>query len=113
MLNRTFAANGASNGSTLVRFGFPKGSLQKSTQDLFARAGAVMHADAHDRLCHVDVPVVARCYDPRALNHHPLRLCSGFKVNISERGYFPSIDDSELSLVLFRSQEIGCVQGWC
>lgn len=68
-LNRAFAANGRANGSTLVRFGFPKGSLQKSTQDLFARAG--------------------------------------FKVNISERGYFPSIDDSELSLVLFRSQEIG------
>lgn len=33
----------AQNGSTaqrLVRFGFPKGSLQKSTEELFARAGA-------------------------------------------------------------------------
>jgi hypothetical protein len=33
---------------------------------------------------------------------------TGFKVKISERGYFPAIDDDELSLVLFRSQEIGC-----
>ncbi|KAK9814640.1 hypothetical protein WJX72_009113 [[Myrmecia] bisecta] len=52
----------------LCRFGFPKGSLQKSTHDLFERAG--------------------------------------FKVKISERGYFPSIDDEDLQLVLFRSQEI-------
>ena len=28
-------------------------------------------------------------------------------MKISERGYFPAIDDDELSLVLFRSQEIG------
>ncbi|EFN58990.1 hypothetical protein CHLNCDRAFT_33744 [Chlorella variabilis] len=52
----------------LVRFGFPKGSLQKSTEDLFARAG--------------------------------------FKVKISERGYFPKCDDPQLQMVLFRSQEI-------
>jgi hypothetical protein len=30
----------------------------------------------------------------------------GFKVEISSRGYFPRIDDEELQMVLFRSQEI-------
>lgn len=68
------AANGGANGGvggkapTTVRFGFPKGSLQKSTQDLFQRAG--------------------------------------FELKISERGYFPRIDDEQLQMVLFRSQEI-------
>lgn len=52
----------------LVRFGFPKGSLQKSTEELFRRAG--------------------------------------YKLKISERGYLPDIDDQELQMVLFRSQEI-------
>ena len=33
-------------------------------------------------------------------------LPAGFKVDISERGYFPRVNDEELSLVLFRSQEI-------
>jgi hypothetical protein len=33
-------SNGAS-GQLVLRFGFPKGSLQNSTQDLFARAGGV------------------------------------------------------------------------
>ena len=32
--------------------------------------------------------------------------CAGFKVDISERGYFPRVDDEELQFVLFRSQEI-------
>ncbi len=27
------------SGASLVRFGFPKGSLQKATEELFARAG--------------------------------------------------------------------------
>ncbi|PSC69814.1 ATP phosphoribosyltransferase [Micractinium conductrix] len=63
---KELASNGG--GQRLVRFGFPKGSLQKSTEDLFDRAG--------------------------------------FKVKISERGYFPSIDDQELQMVLFRSQGI-------
>ncbi len=31
---------------------------------------------------------------------------AGFKVDISERGYFPRVDDEELQFVLFRSQEI-------
>lgn len=31
-------SNGDGSG-TVVRFGFPKGSLQKATEDLFARAG--------------------------------------------------------------------------
>jgi ATP phosphoribosyltransferase len=52
----------------LVRFGFPKGSLQKATEELFARAG--------------------------------------YQVRISERGYFPKVNDNDLSMVLFRSQEI-------
>ncbi|MCX5678790.1 MAG: ATP phosphoribosyltransferase [Candidatus Omnitrophica bacterium] len=31
---------------------------------------------------------------------------AGFYVNISERSYFPSIDDSEIECVLFRAQEM-------
>lgn len=34
------------------------------------------------------------------------RCVTGFKVKISERGYFPEIDDESLALVLVRSQEI-------
>ena len=49
-------------GSAVVRFGFPQGSLQKSTENLFSRAG--------------------------------------FKVKISERGYFPSCDDEELQMMV-------------
>ena len=30
----------------------------------------------------------------------------GFKLKMSERSYFPGIDDDGLDLVLFRSQEI-------
>ncbi|GBF91721.1 ATP phosphoribosyltransferase [Raphidocelis subcapitata] len=59
---------GGDGGSSTLRFGFPKGSLQKATENLFARAG--------------------------------------FKVKISERGYFPACDDGDLQMVLFRSQEI-------
>lgn len=59
---------GSLDQGSVVRFGFPKGSLQKSTENLFERAG--------------------------------------FKLKISERGYFPRIDDDELQMVLFRSQEI-------
>ena len=55
-------------GSALVRFGFPKGSLQNATEQLFARAG---------------VP-----------------------VKVKDRNYFPTVEDDDLSLVLFRSQEI-------
>ncbi|KIZ04569.1 ATP phosphoribosyltransferase [Monoraphidium neglectum] len=61
-------AAAAAAAGRLVRFGFPKGSLQKSTENLFQRAG--------------------------------------FELKISERGYFPRIDDEELQMVLFRSQEI-------
>eukprot|EP00238_Polyblepharides_amylifera_P002767 CAMPEP_0196582412 /NCGR_PEP_ID=MMETSP1081-20130531/38820_1 /TAXON_ID=36882 /ORGANISM="Pyramimonas amylifera, Strain CCMP720" /LENGTH=376 /DNA_ID=CAMNT_0041902963 /DNA_START=176 /DNA_END=1306 /DNA_ORIENTATION=- len=52
-----------------LSFGFPKGSLQKSTEDLFHRAGYTIKFS-------------------------------------SDRNYFPSIDDKDLNLVLFRSQEI-------
>lgn len=52
----------------VVKFGFPKGSLQRSTEDLFSRAG--------------------------------------FKLKISERNYFPQIDDDQLWMLLLRSQEI-------
>eukprot|EP00899_Mesostigma_viride_P009888 jgi/Mesvir1/18900/Mv18897-RA.1 len=62
------AFKGIAASNALLRFGFPKGSLQQSTHDLFHRAG--------------------------------------YNVEISERGYFPRVDDPELQLVLFRSQEI-------
>lgn len=51
-----------------LKIGLPKGSLQKSTFDLFRRAG--------------------------------------FHVNVSSRSYYPSIDDPELSAILFRAQEM-------
>ena len=38
-LNRAFASTDAEEQRGTVRFGFPKGSLQKATQDLFKRAG--------------------------------------------------------------------------
>lgn len=52
----------------VVRFGFPKGSLQKSTEELFARAG--------------------------------------MPVKVKDRNYFPTSDDGDVAMVLFRSQEI-------
>ncbi len=48
--------------------GLPKGSLQKSTLDLFARAG--------------------------------------FDITVSERNYYPSIDDEQISVILLRAQEM-------
>lgn len=48
--------------------GIPKGSLQDSTLDLFARAG--------------------------------------YEIILSPRSYFPSIDDEQISVILFRAQEI-------
>jgi len=48
--------------------GIPKGSLQDSTLDLFARAG----------------------YD----------------IHVSSRSYFPGIDDEQISLLMFRAQEM-------
>ena len=59
----TTAAN-----SSVVRIGIPKGSLQDSTVDLFARAG--------------------------------------YKLSISERSYFPTIDDSGFQPIMFRAQEM-------
>jgi ATP phosphoribosyltransferase len=52
----------------VLRLGIPKGSLENSTVDLFAKAG--------------------------------------YRINISERSYFPSIDDPEMEAVLFRAQEM-------
>ncbi|AKL98612.1 ATP phosphoribosyltransferase [Endomicrobium proavitum] len=52
-----------------LRLGFPKGSLQDSTIELFKKAG--------------------------------------IKINVSSRSYYPSSDDSELEIMLVRSQEIG------
>ena len=49
-------------------FGIPKGSLQESTLDLFARAG--------------------------------------YTIGVSERSYFPSIDDDQVALIMFRAQEM-------
>ncbi len=54
--------------SVLLRMGLPKGSLQDSTVDLFARAG--------------------------------------YKIHINERSYFPTIDDPQLEVVMFRAQEM-------
>jgi ATP phosphoribosyltransferase len=48
--------------------GIPKGSLQESTLDLFARAG--------------------------------------YNISVSSRSYFPSIDDDQISVMMFRAQEI-------
>ncbi len=51
-----------------VVLGIPKGSLQDSTLDLFARAG--------------------------------------WNINVRSRSYFPSIDDEEMSAIMFRAQEM-------
>jgi ATP phosphoribosyltransferase len=48
--------------------GFPKGSLQESTLDLFTRAG--------------------------------------FNIQISSRSYTPTIDDDQISVLMFRAQEM-------
>lgn len=48
--------------------GIPKGSLQESTLDLFARAG--------------------------------------YNISVSSRSYFPTIDDEQISVMMFRAQEI-------
>ena len=48
--------------------GIPKGSLQQSTLDLFARAG--------------------------------------YNINISSRSYFPTVDDPQIALIMFRAQEM-------
>lgn len=48
--------------------GIPKGSLQESTLDLFARAG--------------------------------------YNISVSSRSYFPTIDDEQISVLMFRAQEI-------
>ncbi len=52
----------------VLRLGIPKGSLQDSTIDLFAKAG--------------------------------------WRINVSERSYFPSIDDPAIEVVMFRAQEM-------
>jgi len=54
--------------SALLRIGIPKGSLQDSTVDLFARAG--------------------------------------YKLVVSDRSYFPQIDDPQMQAVMFRAQEM-------
>ena len=51
-----------------LMLGLPKGSLQESTQRLFARAG--------------------------------------YNVRISERSYYPDIDDPEIDCILIRPQEM-------
>lgn len=55
-------------------------------------------ARRHRTFC---VPPVLDTLVPRTPSPDP-----GFKLKISERGYFPRIDDEELQMVLFRSQEI-------
>ncbi len=51
-----------------LKLGIPKGSLQESTVQLFARAG--------------------------------------FSIDVSDRSYFPTIDDSEITCTLIRAQEM-------
>lgn len=51
-----------------LKLGIPKGSLEKATIDLFAKAG--------------------------------------WKINVSARNYFPSIDDAEIACSLVRAQEM-------
>jgi len=53
----------------MLALGIPKGSLQKSTLELFRRAG--------------------------------------FAVSLTERSYFPSVDDDQLKMIMFRAQEMG------
>ena len=52
----------------VIKLGLPKGSLQKSTLELFRKAG--------------------------------------YNFSVSERSYFPSIDDPELEAMLIRAQEM-------
>ena len=56
------------NPNAILRIGIPKGSLQDSTVDLFARAG--------------------------------------YRIVISDRSYFPSIDDPQMQAIMFRAQEM-------
>lgn len=56
------------NETRVLTVGIPKGSLQESTVDLFARAG--------------------------------------YAVNVSSRGYYPTIDDPEMRCIMFRAQEM-------
>jgi len=58
----------ANKSSDKLVLGIPKGSLQDSTLDLFARAG--------------------------------------YNIRISSRGYFPTIDDEQMSAIMFRAQEM-------
>ena len=58
----------ANKSSDKLVLGIPKGSLQDSTLDLFARAG--------------------------------------YNINVSSRGYFPTIDDEQMSAIMFRAQEM-------
>ena len=51
-----------------LMLGIPKGSLEQSTVDLFAKAG--------------------------------------YKIQISSRSYYPSIDDPEIECLLIRAQEM-------
>ncbi len=56
------------NNNKILKLGIPKGSLQESTVNMFAKAG--------------------------------------YKINISSRSYYPTIDDPELSLILIRAQDM-------
>eukprot|EP00955_Chlamydomonas_euryale_P092837 364743-Chlamydomonas_euryale.AAC.36 len=74
--------------NALVRFGFPKGSLQKVTS----------HFSSWACCC-------ARILRTGAVRGHStenLFRRAGFQVEISERGYFPRVNDDALQLVLFR-----------
>ena len=51
-----------------LMLGIPKGSLEKSTAEMFAKAG--------------------------------------YKISISSRSYFPTIDDDEIECMLIRAQEM-------
>lgn len=115
------------DGGPVVRFGFPKGSLQKSTEDLFARAGYQVGAmgrrptgergkEYHSPCCShtLDATCCLLCLlasfgQHAATSPEPtcaLAAASLPQVKISERGYFPKVNDEGLSMVLFRSQEI-------
>lgn len=43
-----------------------------------------------------------------SLQEATLRMmrCAGWEINVSERSYFPSVNDDELSIILLRAQEI-------
>jgi len=67
----------------ILVIGFPKGSLEKPTYELFAKAKGSLEKPTYE-----------------------LFAKAGYKISVSSRSYYPSIDDKELKGILIRSQEM-------